>query len=141
LFVVGLRNDALEAPMLAGELTEGLKNPRAVGVQFRYAFVTDDERFQVLDITRPTKPKLVPGAFIPLKERQAIFISRALTPTLPMVRMALRSLTFPIRRSRSLKDFTTRWKIERHARRAVARSTRRNLRSWPTGKTACKFCR
>ena len=42
LFVVGLRNDALEAPMLAGELSDGLKNPRAVGVQFRYAFVTDD---------------------------------------------------------------------------------------------------
>ena len=135
LFVVGLRNDALEAPMLAGELLadvpltpalspgerekrsqrpgettavsssndlqptenaqllsplpggegqgEGkalprftLKNPRAVGVQFRYAFVTDDEGFKVLDITEPMKPKLIPGAFVPLKHAQRFYLSR-----------------------------------------------------------------
>jgi hypothetical protein len=76
LFVVGLRNDALEAPMLAGELTAGLKNPRAVGVQFRYAFVTDDEGFKVLDVTEPTKPKLIPGAFVPLKHAQRFYLAR-----------------------------------------------------------------
>ena len=76
LFVVGLRNDALEAPMLAGEVTAGLKNPRAVGVQFRYAFVTDDEGFKVLDITVPTKPKLIPGAFVPLKHAQRFYLAR-----------------------------------------------------------------
>jgi hypothetical protein len=76
LFVVGLRNDALEAPMLAGELTVGLKNPRAVGVQFRYAFVTDDEGFKVLDITDPVKPKLIPGAFVPLKHAQRFYLAR-----------------------------------------------------------------
>ncbi|MDR3458542.1 MAG: hypothetical protein P4N60_13915 [Verrucomicrobiae bacterium] len=76
LFVVGLRNDALEAPMVAGELTAGLKNPRAVGVQFRYAFVTDDEGFKVLDITDPVKPKLIPDAFIPLKHAQRFYLAR-----------------------------------------------------------------
>ncbi len=76
LFVVGLRNDALEAPMLAGELADGLKNPRAVGVQFRYAFVTDDEGFKVLDVTEPTKPKLIPGAFVPLKHAQRFYLAR-----------------------------------------------------------------
>jgi hypothetical protein len=76
LFVVGLRNDALEAPVLAGEVTAGLKNPRAVGVQFRYAFVTDDEGFKVLDITEPTKPKLIPGAFVPLKHAQRFYLAR-----------------------------------------------------------------
>jgi hypothetical protein len=76
LFVVGLRNDALEAPVLAGELTAGLKNPRAVGVQFRYAFVTDDEGFKVVDITEPTKPRLVPGAFVPLKNAQRFYLAR-----------------------------------------------------------------
>ena len=76
LFVVGLRNDALEAPMLAGELTAGLKTPRAVGVQFRYAFVTDDEGFKVLDISEPTKPKLIPGAFVPLKNAQRFYLAR-----------------------------------------------------------------
>ena len=76
LFVVGLRNDALEAPALIGELTEGLKNPRAVGVQFRYAFVTDDAGFKVLDITDPTKPKIIPGAFVPLKHAQRFYLAR-----------------------------------------------------------------
>ena len=76
LFVVGLRNDALEAPVLAGELTDGLKNPRAVGVQFRYAFVTDDEGFKVLDVTEPTKPKLIPGAFVPLRNAQRFYLAR-----------------------------------------------------------------
>jgi hypothetical protein len=76
LFVVGLRNDALEAPMLAGELSDGLKNPRAVGVQFRYAFVTDDEGFKVLDITEPTKPRLIPGATVPLKHAQRFYLAR-----------------------------------------------------------------
>jgi len=76
LFVVGLRNDALEAPMLAGELTNGLKNPRAVGVQFRYAFVTDDEGFKVLDVTVPTMPKLIPDAFVPLKHAQRFYLAR-----------------------------------------------------------------
>jgi hypothetical protein len=76
LFVVGLRNDVLEAPVLAGEVTAGLKNPRAVGVQFRYAFVTDDEGFKVLDVTEPTKPKLIPGAFVPLKHAQRFYLAR-----------------------------------------------------------------
>ncbi len=76
LFVVGLRNDALEAPTLAGELTAGLKNPRAVGVQFRYAFVTDDEGFKVLDLTQPTKPKLITGAFVPLKHARRFYLAR-----------------------------------------------------------------
>jgi hypothetical protein len=76
LFAVGLRNDALEAPMLAGEVTAGLKNPRAVGVQFRYAFVTDDEGFKVFDVTEPTKPKLIPGAFVPLRHAQRFYLAR-----------------------------------------------------------------
>ena len=53
-----------------------LKNPRAVGVQFRYAFVTDDEGFKVLDVTEPTKPKLIPGAFVPLKQAQRFYLAR-----------------------------------------------------------------
>jgi hypothetical protein len=76
LFVVGLRNDALEAPMLAGELTGGLKNPRCVGVQFRYGFVTDDEGFKVMDLTEPTKPRLIPGAFVPLRNAQRFCLAR-----------------------------------------------------------------
>jgi hypothetical protein len=76
LFVVGLRNDALGDPVLAGELTDGLKQPRAVGVQFRYGFVTDDDGFKVLDLTEPAKPRLIPGAFVPLKHAQRFYLAR-----------------------------------------------------------------
>jgi hypothetical protein len=76
LFVVGLHNDSLAAPGIVGELTDGLKNPCAVSVQFRYAFVTDDEGFKVLDITEPTKPRLIPSAFIPLKHAQRFYLAR-----------------------------------------------------------------
>jgi hypothetical protein len=76
LFVVGLRNDKLEAPALVGELSVGLKNPRAIGVQFRYAFVTDDEGFKVLDITSPAAPKLLPEATIPLTHAQRFYLAR-----------------------------------------------------------------
>ncbi len=76
LFVVGLSNTELVEPVLAGELTNGLKNPGAVGVQFRYGFVTDDEGFKVLDLSEPTKPKLIPGAFVPLRNAQRFYLAR-----------------------------------------------------------------
>ncbi|MDE3098894.1 MAG: hypothetical protein KGJ88_05430 [Verrucomicrobiota bacterium] len=76
LFVVGLHNDSLTAPGIVGEVTSGLKNPRAVGVQFRYLFVTDDDGFKVLDITDPTKPKTIPGAFVPLKHAHRFYLAR-----------------------------------------------------------------
>ena len=76
LFVVGLHNDKLEAPTLLSEVTSGLKNPRAVTVQFRYAFVTDDEGFKVLDITRPTQPRLIREATVPLKQAQRFYLAR-----------------------------------------------------------------
>jgi hypothetical protein len=76
LFVVGLRNDALGAPVLAGELTGGLNQPRAVGVQFRYGFVSDADGFKVLDLREPAKPKLIPGAFVPLKHAQRFYLAR-----------------------------------------------------------------
>jgi hypothetical protein len=77
LFVVGLNNQALTAPVLTGELSRGeFKNPRAVGVQFRYGFVTDDEGFKVVDLTDPTHPKLIPGAVVPLKDARRFCLAR-----------------------------------------------------------------
>ena len=66
-------------PSTAGETpaaTAAFKNPRAVGVQFRYGFVTDDEGFKVLDLTDPAKPKLIPGAFVPLKNARRFYLAR-----------------------------------------------------------------
>jgi len=76
LFVLGLRNDALAASLLIGELTGGLKNPCAVGVQFRYGFVTDEDGFKVVDISEPAKPKLVPDGFVPLKHARRFYLAR-----------------------------------------------------------------
>jgi len=76
LFVVGLRNDKLEMPSLVAEVTTGLNHPRAVGIQFRYAFVTDDDGFKVLDITDPVHPRLLPDATIPLKHAQRFYLAR-----------------------------------------------------------------
>ncbi|MFM2295775.1 MAG: hypothetical protein RLZZ350_2188, partial [Verrucomicrobiota bacterium] len=77
LFVLGLSNTELAEPKLLAELSGGeFKNPRAVGVQFRYAFVTDDEGFKVVDITDPTHPRLIPEATIPLRHAQRFYLAR-----------------------------------------------------------------
>ncbi|MDB6123177.1 MAG: hypothetical protein JWQ71_2170 [Pedosphaera sp.] len=80
LFVLGLSNTELKPPTILAELSNGeFKNPRAVSVQFRYAFVTDDEGFKVVDITDPIKPKLIPNATIPLKNAQRFYLARTYT--------------------------------------------------------------
>jgi hypothetical protein len=77
LFVLGLSNTELTGPTLLAELSQGeFKNPRAVGVQFRYAFVTDDEGFKVVDISDPLRPKMVPGAVVPLQHAQRFYLAR-----------------------------------------------------------------
>ena len=77
LFVLGLSNTELKEPTLVSELSQGeFNNPRAVGVQFRYAFVTDDDGFKVIDVTDPVHPRLVPGAVIPLRHAQRFYLAR-----------------------------------------------------------------
>jgi hypothetical protein len=76
LFVLGLRNDALEAPRLLGELTAGLKNPRAIAIQFRYAFISDDDGLKIVDITVPTHPKLIPDATVRLHNAGRLYVAR-----------------------------------------------------------------
>jgi hypothetical protein len=53
-----------------------LKNPRAISVQFRYAFVTDEDGLKVIDISEPTKPKLISNALVPLKNAQRFYLAR-----------------------------------------------------------------
>src|SRR5256886_2336500 len=54
-------------PRLAGQYTGNfLRNPHCVAIQFRYAFVTDDDGLKILDITDPTRPVPVRGAVVPL---------------------------------------------------------------------------
>jgi hypothetical protein len=70
--------DKPDRPRVAGEVSEGLREPRAVAVQLRYAFVADAEGLKVLDVQgllypsdpetprsfkgKPVASVLVPGA-------------------------------------------------------------------------------
>ena len=56
----------VDNPRLIGELG-GFHNPRAVAVQFRYAFVTDDDGLKVVDISSLSHPRHVSGAFVQMK--------------------------------------------------------------------------
>lgn len=77
LFVLGLSNTALKPPKLLAELSAGeFKNPRAISIQFRYAFVTDDDGLKVVDVTDPVRPRLIPGAFVPLKDAHRLYLAR-----------------------------------------------------------------
>ena len=53
-----------------------LRHPKAVRVQFRYAFVVDDDGLKVLDVTNTDHPRLIDKAFIPYKEAKNVYLSR-----------------------------------------------------------------
>ena len=54
----------------------GLREPRAVVVQFRYAFVVDAEGLAVVDVTWPEKMRVVPGARVPLEDGRGLYVAR-----------------------------------------------------------------
>ncbi len=45
-------------------------------MQFRYAFVVDRQGLKVLDITDLAKPRVVPGAAVPLEDARNIYVAR-----------------------------------------------------------------
>ena len=51
-----------------------LVDPRAIAVQFRYAFVTDAEGLKVLDVTGPDAPRL--AATLPIAEAGDLYVAR-----------------------------------------------------------------
>jgi hypothetical protein len=55
---------------------EGLRNPRAFAVQFRYGFVVDDDGLKVLDLSSPGSPKLVLGAVVSLADAKDVYVAR-----------------------------------------------------------------
>ena len=62
-------------PRVLAELSEPLvREPRAVAVQFRYAFVADAEGIKVLDVTFPEKARLVGS--VPLEQANDITLAR-----------------------------------------------------------------
>src|SRR5579884_623925 len=53
-----------------------IRGARATYVQFRYLFVVDDSGFDVVDITHPERPVLLPQAHIPLADAHHVTVSR-----------------------------------------------------------------
>ena len=75
LIVVDVSNPM--QPRIAGQVTDGwLAHPRAVAIQFRYAFVTDDDVLKVLDITDPVHPVPIKGATVPLRDAHRLYLAR-----------------------------------------------------------------
>jgi hypothetical protein len=64
-------------PKLGGHyIGNFLRNPKCVSIQFRYAFVTDDDGLKVLDITDPYRPTPVSGATVPLRNPGRLYVAR-----------------------------------------------------------------
>ena len=69
--------DKPEQPRLVGELADGfLRNPRAISIQFHYAFVTDDDGLKVVDISDPTRPRPFRGAVVRLRHAHKLYVAR-----------------------------------------------------------------
>ncbi|MBI4607126.1 MAG: hypothetical protein HY721_34615 [Planctomycetes bacterium] len=68
--------DPLSPRILAAVGEPAVKRPRAIAIQFRYAFVCDEEGVKVLDVTFPDKMAAVPGAVLSLPGALDIYMAR-----------------------------------------------------------------
>ncbi|MBV9088006.1 MAG: hypothetical protein JOY79_11010, partial [Acidobacteriaceae bacterium] len=75
LVVVNLNNPL--KPEITAEIgAPYLKDPTGIGVQFRYAFVTDSEGLKVLDVTHLEKPVPVENAVAPIAGARNVYVAR-----------------------------------------------------------------
>jgi len=75
LVVVNLENPL--APRVSATLgAPFLRRPRALAVQFRYAFLVDGDGLKVLDVTDLAKPIPVSNALVPLPDARNIYVAR-----------------------------------------------------------------
>ena len=65
-------------PKVVATLGEGagLRDPRGVQIQFRYAFVVDREGLKVLDVTSLERPRIVPGVLVPFADARNLYVAR-----------------------------------------------------------------
>ncbi len=67
---------------MIGQIGAPLREPRAVAVQFRYAFVIDAEGLKVLDVTDVTRagkggqPRFVEGAAVAIEGARGLYLAR-----------------------------------------------------------------
>ena len=64
-------------PRVAAEIgAPAIVEPRAVAIQFRYAFVVDAHGLKVVDVTDPTRTHAVPGATVTLDDARDVYVAR-----------------------------------------------------------------
>ncbi|MCI0338980.1 MAG: hypothetical protein L0226_15505 [Acidobacteria bacterium] len=73
LAIVNL-NNPLDPKLVT--ILSGFKKPHAVAIQFRYAFVVDEEGLKVVDVTLPEKARLVDGALVPFADAHNLYLAR-----------------------------------------------------------------
>ena len=61
-------------PKLAARIP--IKNANATALQFRYLFVAEKRGLSVVDVTNPRQPRVVPGALVPLKQANRVYVAR-----------------------------------------------------------------
>ena len=75
LVVVDLDNP-LQPKVTATIAAPTLDEPRAIAVQFRYAFVVDRAGLKVLDVTHLDHPQLMPNALVQLDDARSLYVAR-----------------------------------------------------------------
>jgi hypothetical protein len=65
------------APRVVGDVgAPSVVAPRAIAIQFRYAFVVDAEGLKVLDVTFPERTAPLPRAIVPLEDAHDLYVTR-----------------------------------------------------------------
>ncbi|HYN85405.1 MAG TPA: hypothetical protein VER32_09140 [Pyrinomonadaceae bacterium] len=75
LVVINL-DDPLRPRIVARFDSPAVKHPKAVAVQFRYAFVVDEEGLKVFDVTDPSRARRVEGAHVPVADARDVYVAR-----------------------------------------------------------------
>jgi hypothetical protein len=75
LVVVDLDNPLV--PKITGTIgAPFLNDPRAIAVQFRYAFIVDRDGMKVLNVTNLAEPQPEPHTLVPLEDARNIYVAR-----------------------------------------------------------------
>lgn len=75
LFVVDV-HDPVNPRITGSYRGPGLRNPRAIDVQFQYMFVTDEEGLKVFDISNMDRPVFLPKSTVRLRNAQRLYLAR-----------------------------------------------------------------
>jgi hypothetical protein len=75
LVVVDLDNP-LQPKITAQIGSPDLKEPKGIAIQFRYAFVVDQNGLKVLDVTNLGHPVPVPNAIVPMDDARNLYVAR-----------------------------------------------------------------